>query len=323
MYDFLPSAECATDLDASRFQDIADSLAHISNASAEAIPELAGLVQPVIARIRKGERLSCMAFGEYFELTDALIDDDNTTALQAAQRLSAVPSRANELSIFFRGAPETKLLDACIDRRLGDEAAQFAPLAPDAAAEFPDRLREGLRLLEAGYPELATEIRTIVHEVVLSQAPKGASMEFDGASHYQFWGLLFLNPNHHKTRLAVAEVMAHEAGHSLLFGLMRTEPLVRNPDTERFTSPLRMDPRPMDGIFHATFVSARMALAMETLAQSGVLSDAERTEALTAADKDRKNFQSGISVIHEHGDLTDTGAKIMLNAENWIAQKPS
>ena len=35
---------------------------------------------------------------------------------------------------------------------------------------------------------------------------------------------------------------------------MIDELFVLNPDWERFPSPLREDPRPMDGIYHATFV---------------------------------------------------------------------
>lgn len=61
------------------------------------------------------------------------------------------------------------------------------------------------------------------------------------------------------------EVLAHEAGHSLLFGLTVDEPLVLNLDDVLYPSPLREDPRPMDDIYHAAFVSAHMALAMETL----------------------------------------------------------
>jgi HEXXH motif-containing protein len=47
----------------------------------------------------------------------------------------------------------------------------------------------------------------------------------------------------------VAEVLTHEAGHSLLFGLTVDEPLVLNLDDVLYPSPLREDPRPMDDIY--------------------------------------------------------------------------
>ena len=154
--------------------------------------------------------------------------------------------------------------------------------------------------------------------MLFAQAPSGAAMEFDGASHYQFWGLLLLNPSHHHTPLGIAEVLAHEAGHSLLFGLTVDEPLVLNEDDELFISPLRPDPRPMDGIYHATFVSARMAWVMEALADSGLLTPAEQQHARNEAAKDRENFSKGWQTVVQHGRLSATGTQIIENAHRWV-----
>lgn len=318
MYGFLPDAGRAARLDAARHDDLADSLAHIAEACADPLPAVAGTIAPVVKALRSGKRLRADAFGDYFELGEALFQEDADRAVKAAALLAAVPERGEELEIACRGSGENPRLDRSLDRRLGADASGFAPIAPENCTDFRSLIDEGFGLLRAGFPALEGEIRGIIHEIVLAQAPKGAKMEFDGASHYQFWGLLLLNPKHHPTRLAVAEVLAHEAGHSLLFGLTREEPLVRNPDEELYNSPLRVDPRPMDGIYHATFVSARMALAMETLAESRVLSAEEREQALEAAAKDRENFASGDGVVREHGDLTDSGARIMANARAWI-----
>ena len=52
--------------------------------------------------------------------------------------------------------------------------------------------------------------------------------------------------------------IAHEATHNLLFGLCADGPLADNDDGERHASPLRPDARPIDGVLHATCVSARV-----------------------------------------------------------------
>lgn len=226
---------------------------------------------------------------------------------------------AHGMGVLDRGSAIAAPLEAVLAARMGAEFGGYAPVDPARAAAFRPLLTDGLALLEAGFPDLAGEIRAIVCEILLAEAPPGAAMEFDGASHYQFWGLLLLNPKHHRTPLAVAEVLAHEAGHSLLFGLTVDEPLVLNSDDELYPSPLRMDPRPMDGIYHATFVSARMALAMETLAASGVLSGADRAAALDAARSDRANFAAGDGVVRAHGRLSATGTAILDGARAWIA----
>lgn len=322
-FAFWPSADRARTVDETKHLDLADSLAHISDASCSAIPDVQVLLSPVVEKLRGGTRLSAQAFGDYFGLTEALLSDDFDAALVAAEHLANAQNRSSEMTVNHRGAPENADMDACIDRRLGNEASAFAPLPAQAAPDFPDLLKDGLKLLDEGFPDLAGEIRAIVHQVVLAQAPQGAEMEFDGASHYQFWGLLLLNPKHQPSRLAVAEALAHEAGHSFLFGLTRTEPLVLNPDDARYSSPLRTDPRPMDGIYHATFVSARMKLAMETLSQSSFLTQDERETAKKAARLDHDNFYMGLETIHTDGLLTDTGTAIMASTEEWMASSPN
>ena len=169
-------------------------------------------------------------------------------------------------------------------------------------------------------PDLHAEITGIVREIILLREPHGDERQFHGASHYQFWGLLLLNPKHHRTPLDVVEVLAHEASHSLLFGLTIDEPLVLNSDTDLYPSPLRQDNRPMDGIYHATYVSARMCMAMETLAASNKISKEDRTKAQNAAAIDRKNYEAGLGVVLEHGRLSQTGRQILEHAREWMDQ---
>lgn len=55
------------------------------------------------------------------------------------------------------------------------------------------------------------------------------------------------------------EHIVHEASHIHLNCLMVVDSLILNSPDDRFVSPLRADPRPMVGILHATFVSARIS----------------------------------------------------------------
>jgi HEXXH motif-containing protein len=116
----------------------------------------------------------------------------------------------------------------------------------------------------------------------------------------------------------VCEVLAHESAHSLLFGFTVDEALQDNPDEELYASPLRVDPRPMDGIYHATFVSARMHWAMTRLAESGLLTEEQREKAYAAAASDLTNFDAGYGVVAAHGVLTDTGAALMRGAHDYM-----
>jgi HEXXH motif-containing protein len=157
------------------------------------------------------------------------------------------------------------------------------------------------------------ELKALISELVLVVGPKDAKVHFDGGSSYQLWGVLFLNAVRHKTRIDVIDSLAHESAHSRLFGLCTEEAPVTNADDELHPSPLRREKRPMDGVYHATFVSARMHWAMSRLIASGLLTEEEQALAVQARDADRRNFESGFRTVATHGQLTRTG-QIALDA---------
>ena len=69
-----------------------------------------------------------------------------------------------------------------------------------------------------------------------------------------------------RSDLDMVQALAHESAHLLLFGMCADGPLLENAnDDHRYSSPLRTDSRPMDGIVHATFVTARMCCALSQL----------------------------------------------------------
>ncbi len=315
----MPSVERGRELDVAMHAALEESLLHLSSSCESELPEITRALDSPMAILAKGGRIPPCGFGLYFELGQCLLEGKISGATKAAKALSVVSPRASGITFHRRGSSEASALDEVLDQRQGEEASGFSTISIPAFSEFCGLFQEGVGLLERGYPELHGEIIAILSDLLLAQSPEGATLDFDGASHYQFWGLLILNPKHHRTPLAVAEVLAHELGHSLLFGLTIEEPLVLNPDEELYPSPLRLDPRPMDGIYHATFVSARMALAMETLAESGVLTKVERDHAIAAATKDRENFHSGHATVMKHGHLSESGEEILENARQWIA----
>lgn len=314
LFGFWPDAARGRALDAGRHAELADSLAHL----AEALPAARASLSGVVARIRAGERLPPCAFGLYFQLAGIAMAGKADRATALAASLAAIPPAAPGLTLSRWGEEDAAYLVSLLCAQDPGARDRYVDVPEEQGREFRHRLDAGLDLLAAEAPELYGEVTGVVRQVLLARPPEGAKTVFDGASHYQFWGLLMLNPNFHTTPVLVAEVLAHEAGHSLLFGLTTTEPLVFNPDEERFPSPLRTDPRPMDGIYHATFVSARMAWAMERLAESGRLDAEERAAARAAAEADRENFAKGYSVVAEHARLSATGAEIMENARRWI-----
>ena len=133
------------------------------------------------------------------------------------------------------------------------------------------------------------------------------------------WGAVVLNVAAYKTTLDMVQALAHESGHNLLFGLCAHGPLHENGDTERYASPLRTDPWPMDGIVHATYVTARMHQSVQRLADAGVLDAAQMAEARGANRDNVKRFAMGMETIDRHARLTPLGRAVMGGAERYMA----
>lgn len=314
LYAFAPPARRAEELDANMHRELAASLRHVAEASADALPEASRQLSELAAAITAGRAVRPLGFATYFQI----VDDIGAGRLEAAARwcraLAGLSPRPPGLTLSAYDAPAAAASSDMLRLRGLGANVELAPVAAATADAFFALFRDAFALLEEAVPDLHGELAGLVRELMVAQSPAAAPFVFDGASHYQFWGLLLLNPMRHRTPLAVAEAIAHEAGHSLLFGLTTDEPLVFNPDDELYPSPLRRDPRPMDGIYHATFVSARMAWTMARLAAGPVLAPDERDRAARAAASDRAHFFAGHAVVAAHGRLSSTGRRIMDNA---------
>ncbi len=257
-------------------------------------------------------------FAFYYDAVTALLEEDEA---RAARFLDALAQQQPLSSTQEVGALDNGSRGQCYRERMTAEMSTGLSLHtpdPDTTRNFIDCYRAAMDLLRQTARPLADEIQSIVHDVIAVTGGPDDEGEFHGGSHYQLWGALFLNAQLHNTRIAMAEVLAHESAHSLLFGFCTHEPLTLNEDSEHYPSPLRSDLRPMDGIYHATFVSARMHWAMNQLLQSPLISEQERDQAQAAVARDREHFEAGYFVVAQHGKLTTLGDSLMKNARHYM-----
>jgi HEXXH motif-containing protein len=301
---------------------LGESLRHLSEQCRGVVPHDVARLATLASALDRGQRQSPAVFAHYYQLLNAVLDEQFEEAEQqfaalaqiepVAPALKIKPLIPSELGANYALYLSMMNADPSID--LG-----FAPPSASVFDAFKQRLAAGLGLMGQAIPELAGEVEAIIHEIVVVAGDKSKAYQFDGGSHFQLWGGLFLNSDFHTDEVAIIEVIAHESAHSLLFGFCTEQMLVDNEDEELYASPLRPDPRPMDGIYHATFVSARMHWAMEHLIKSGLLNTAARERAVKANAANIENFRSGYSVVAEHGRLTELGQHLMRGASSYMA----
>ena len=320
---FDPSAGRGAALSARMRGRLAESLRYIIAAMDGKVPVPKREMAAFLARLEGGP-VSPLVFGAYCDLVLALDTNAHDEAERLAAELAGAPNAPPGLRVIELADPDDDV-QADRYRRLVDTDVDmpFAIHPPPAsdAANVRGLIDSAFALLDAGNLDLADEICAMLQEIVLAVGPDDPqAAQFDGVSSFMLWGAIVLNVRAFKTALDMVQVLAHESGHNLLFGLCAHGPLQDNDESERYSSPLRLDPRPMDGIVHATYVSARMHQAVQRLADAGVLDAAQQDEARAANAENVQRFVMGMETIDRHARLTELGRTVLDGAVQYMAR---
>jgi hypothetical protein len=320
LYHFEPDAARARFLDQRMRSELGESLDYLAAQLAPHVSLASGELSDLLGRIRQGP-VPPLAFALYADLVYLIDQDDLTRAELLLHQLLKLPSH--------RGGLLTKELG---DRHTDEEAdryIRYVDTDPDYPIELTSpsaesirhgkaRVQEALDLADAVDPELGSEIRELIREIVLCGGSPAGKYTFDGASSFMLWGAILINADRREDELTMLQMLAHESAHNLLFGLSPNEVLLNNGRDERYSSPLRDDPRPLEGIYHATFVSARMHRAARALAASALLTDLQQAQARRAAEKNAAAFAQGLETLDRHADLSAPGRAIMEGARAYM-----
>lgn len=322
---FEPDGTRARALDRNLRTRMAESLEHVVGESRGVLALDEAKFRVLTADLRGDRRFPPTTFALYYDLVDAVVEDrlddaERCFAAIVAEKPIGRPLDYVTLDDALLGPGMAARYGRMMDTDAANPHRFFAPSAEQSAA-FRPLLDESLSLMRRGCPRVHAEFMELVDQIVLSGGTNLANGEdFLAGSSFTLWGALVLNPAASRTALSLLETLAHEAAHSLLFGIQISGPLVLNPDDARFASPLRVDLRPMDGVYHATFVSARMHFAMQELLASGLLKGEETALAHEAAARDRGHFLEGLRTVKMHGRLSPAGEAVMAGAEAYMAR---
>lgn len=316
--DFYPNVKQAASLNNEMHSMLIDSLDYLSKFIGPS-PELTQCSDGLRGR----NQLRPAGFAAYYDLISALQSDDGAGARQAFKTVleSAQPKAASAAILRLGPAYDDQAVER-FQRYMGNGltgASGIAPVSQAVAAPYEETLRAALDWIAASDPDFSAEFQELISEIILV-TPDGASQnEFEGGSSFRLWGALFLNAECEFTAAELVTSLAHEQGHTVLFGLSRNEMLVENPDSELFWSPIRQSKRPLEGIFHATFVSARMIRILLKLRASKSVSEAERRQAAAQLKETAKIYKEGAQIIRQNARMTMTGQAVMVAMERGMA----
>jgi hypothetical protein len=197
--------------------------------------------------------------------------------------------------------------------------AQLVPSDPARVATLRASITRLLDDLDDILPAWADEFRAFVSWILLAQTSGG---KFGGASAFAAWGAILINPQTQTDDLTLLLTLIHESAHLKLFSAWLDDEVVLNDPDDTYASPLRAEPRPMNGIYHAAFVLARMACFLDDLrqcGQEGLLLGASAARLPATLSGTVSAFEAGLEEIRRHGRLTARGTAIIDEAADAVA----
>lgn len=293
---------------------------------ASSLSRLASEIERAASQVLEGPgaRPTAVFYSTYYDLALAcrrLLSEGNLAAQASGACASPNGPRFTTLSADFYTAEQIRAIVRWLDTE-PENSLDLGQISKEQLSKAQSDISRALRVLELGCPPAHGEFTAITRELILAQPAGGQRLDFRGVSSFALWGALALNPLAHPNWFDYLPSLVHESAHSILFAIARKGPLVLNDPSERFYSPLRQSARPMDGIFHAAFVSAREAWVLgqcvnsEALRSAGLVPRGVFEHWGQLRKQSLEAFRDCLEVIRGHGRLTALGAAILADAEN-------
>ena len=307
-------------LDQAMREQLSDSLKYIFDFVRNRLDVDVELSTQALHKIRTN-KISPGIFARYYDLVFALNDENFLLAQRLIQEILSILSE----TIRFEIIPYSK-------KALGDDHERFPRLlftsySPTNPLVSPDqnlynahaeKLKQAIEIIRTVDNNIYREIDALLLQVIITvhNEQSKSVRPYAGGSSFMTWGAIFINAKLYRSLYQVVEFYVHELTHCVLFGYSCNEPLVLNPTSESYQSPLRTDPRPMDGIYHATLVCARLALFMKKWADISAIDDKHWLEQQQTIYLQR--FFDGTSVIKKYARLSTRGSHIFKEAESCL-----
>jgi hypothetical protein len=174
-------------------------------------------------------------------------------------------------------------------------------------------VEQSLPLLADLDPELHAEFETMVGSLRLFRGRAAR-----GITSVRCFGLVLLRlpdlgQEVEEPLMYFLDHITHETSHLALHTLMNVDPLIINGHAGRFDAPIRPDPRPLYGIYHATFVLSRITRVLARLARQ-----CPRPTVVTARDQQYSRFHKGLATLRQHATLTPLGDRVLTSCRELV-----
>lgn len=241
-------------------------------------------------------------------LSDALQQQDAEKAIAALKSFTYQP---NKLGTFAKVIPygstslseqQWRMMDQEIIFHLPQGTYITSP-APDSVLTATHLIDEAIHLIKTAAPAYYEEFDVFISDILVL-----SSNHVTAGSGFNILGLMYCREG--ITVEWLAEYIIHELAHQYLYFLTIFDELCSGEGLHE--APMRKDKRPIEGIYHAAFVLARMTHFYKECLKAGTFFSPEFLD-LKIQDYQAK-FQKGYNTVLEVAKLTDLGKAILINS---------
>lgn len=307
---------------------LADSFEHIFDACAAHLEIDTRRCTALVERLKSGSREMPWLFSLHFRLVEEINRDRLDRAAAVIASLTGLGEARSGVSVLCSGMDTFPLgEDIALDYFRGEQRRiRFDPVASEDAEKMRVNLAQAIAYLRKVSPGLAGELEEMITTVFVVHGravrkEDAEHLDFEGSSALRAFGGIVCNTKTDRLTVATALVLVHEHAHNVLFALSPSQGVVTNADDELFSSPLRIDPRPMEGIFHATFVLARMIYWLELVRGSRLVASDELAYAEMMLEEITPRYHEGVETVDRYGKLTEQGRMALEQAEHYMASR--
>lgn len=194
-----------------------------------------------------------------------------------------------------------------------DKQGNALDLGGKPASQWTETLARALDIIAQYMPDLRAEIDLYLHQII----PVGYHDRVHlSASYQEVIGTVYMTL--HPQLMTMVEATIHEFQHNKLHAQLELDPLLDNAFSPLYSSPVRPDPRPLQGVLlaiHAFLPVARLYQLMRAAGHEGTHShDFERRYAQIVAGN-----HEAAKVLLEHGQATKVGQGLLDEIGRWDA----
>jgi hypothetical protein len=297
-------------------QSLINSLKYLVDACVEAIPkDLFFQINEKLNSLNAESKLSGLLSQINTDFFNAIQNKETQRIITISRKLSAGDFQIKNMK-YLNLSDLDDYYSPMVKHTFSQETLAKAIFFPLPSADFQqvkDSFQRGFEILQRSFSDFFKESQELISEVLVMNAEG-----LKGGSSFDLFGMIYVSYLYKwKKTTEILDLITHEQAHLYVYLLNKDDPLVLNP-REMYESPLRKEKRPLMGVYHASFVLARICHVLSKALDLNEIPEEEKDYCKELLDYYQKRCKVGLEIIQTHAKMTPLGEGLILSASKLV-----